>query len=98
MGQEPTVEAPQHRDHSVSEPAHFDNKAEEAADLTANAHADNSPDADTKMLAAVPGNDAHACSNPFVSSVAAALTGNRAVFLHILSRAVDADISPAGRR
>jgi len=102
MGQEPTVEPLPGRDDPVSEPARFDAEAEEAAGLSAGCHADNSAETGNeggpKTFAAAPDDNTGASTDSTLSSVAAAMTGDRAIFLRILSRTVDADNSPAVRR
>lgn len=102
MGQEPTVEPLPGRDDPTSEPAHFDAGAEEAAGLAAGCHADNSADTGNdggpKVFVAAPDDHTGASTHSTLSSVAAAMTGDLAIFLLILGRAIDADIFPAARR
>jgi hypothetical protein len=102
MGQEPTSKPPQDRDEPVNNPARSDAEPQMASSVAQGARANH--DAGTKnedehnTFATIPDDNSGASIDAPLSSVAAALTGDRDAFLQVLSRAVEADPAPAVRR
>jgi hypothetical protein len=99
MGPEPTVEPRRGRDDPASESApRFDAGADKESRCRIGNSADTGSEDAHSAFAAASDDNINASADLTLSSIAAAMTGDRAIFLQILSRAVDADISPAARR
>jgi hypothetical protein len=98
MGQEPTLEPPLGRNDTLREPASFGAEAEKVLRCRTDNSADTENEDAQKTFAATPDDNVNASTDLTLSFIAAAMTGDRAIFLQLLSRAVDGNISPTARR